>query len=73
LAAAGIEITTPRINLLSGLTAEEIKLGIQIAGNSAHIEESLTQYKQRQLETFGLSFLGEPPVEDFGGLEVLRE
>jgi ATP-dependent 26S proteasome regulatory subunit len=73
LAAAGIEITTTRINLLSGLTVEEIKLGIQIAGNSAHIEESLTQYKQRQLETFGLSFLGEPPVEDFGGLEVLRE
>lgn len=73
LAEAGLEITSQRTNLLSGLTKEEIKLGIQIAISSENIEASLTKYKQRQLETFGLSFLGEPPVADFGGLEILRE
>ncbi|HEY9611292.1 AAA family ATPase, partial [Allocoleopsis sp.] len=61
----------------SGLSLEEIKIGLRLAlnrnqGNDVFLKQSLLDYKVELLRRDGLEFISKPVVPDFGGLERLK-
>lgn len=67
------------VNIASGLTGEEINLGLAIAIrsggkiNSDSIAENLLSYKISRFNSFNLNFFVKPNVPDFGGLDLLKK
>ncbi|MBD1930073.1 ATP-binding protein [Trichocoleus sp. FACHB-90] len=62
----------------SGLTFEEIKIGLRLGvnrndGNETLLKQFLLDYKVERLRGYGLEFIGKPNVPDFGGLDRLKE
>ncbi|BAZ37592.1 AAA ATPase central domain-containing protein [Calothrix sp. NIES-4101] len=67
------------VNAGSGLTQEEIRLGLTLALNSCNIPTidilatSLLQYKINRFRSFNLNFIAKSNTPDFGGLDLLRK
>jgi adenylate kinase family enzyme len=77
LLAQGIDLTqSSRLsNILAGLTAEEIKIGIRAHREITDLQEfgdRLLAYKYQLLATFGLEFIGDTTTQDIGGLDRLK-
>ncbi len=61
----------------SGLTIEEIRIGLRLGlnrstGKDVSYEQFLLDYKVNRLRDYGLEFMGLPNVSDFGGLDRLK-
>ena len=61
----------------SGLTIEEIQIGLRLGlnrstGKNVSYEKFLLDYKVKRLRDYGLEFMGLPNVPDFGGLDRLK-
>ena len=67
------------VNSGTGLTREEIRLGLNIAVNSCQgfninsVTEHLLNYKINRFRSFNLNFVAKPSVPDFGGLDLLKK
>jgi ATP-dependent 26S proteasome regulatory subunit len=67
------------INASTGLTQEEIRLGLKLALNSCDrptidvLAEHLLEYKINCFRSFNLNFVGLPNAHDFGGLDLLKQ
>ena len=76
--SASIDISS-LVNAASGLTIEEIRLGLAIAVrsclelNTNTIAENLFAYKINRFRSFNLNFVPKPSVPDFGGLDLLKK
>jgi ATP-dependent 26S proteasome regulatory subunit len=76
--SAAIDILS-LVNAASGLTIEEIRLGLAIAVrsclelNTNTIAENLLVYKVNRFRSFNLNLLPKPSLLDFGGLDLLKK
>ncbi len=67
------------VNAASGLTGEEIRLGLTIAVNSCKqlninsVASYLLDYKINRFRSFNLNFVAKVSVPDFGGLDLLKK
>jgi ATP-dependent 26S proteasome regulatory subunit len=67
------------VNAASGLTGEEIRLGLTIAVNSCQqlnlnsVAEHLLEYKINRFRSLNLNFVAKPSLPDFGGLDLLKK
>jgi ATPase family associated with various cellular activities (AAA) len=67
------------INAASGLTGEEIRLGLTIAVHSCQqlnlnsVVEHLLEYKINRFRSLNLNFVAKPSLHDFGGLDLLKK
>jgi hypothetical protein len=67
------------INASSGLTQEEIRLGLKLALNSLDkptievLAKHLLEHKISRFRSFNLNFVGLPNAPDFGGLDLLKQ
>lgn len=71
---------TQSLNLLIGLSKEEIAWAIELFFNNVETEHnletcltSLLKYKQKRLRACGLEFLPTPNISDVGGMDLLKE
>ncbi|MGB3756518.1 MAG: AAA family ATPase [Rivularia sp. (in: cyanobacteria)] len=73
-----IDIST-LVNAASGLTIEEIRLGLAIAtcqsekSNINDLSKQLLAYKINRFRSFNLNFVSKPSVPDFGGLDLFKK
>ncbi|NJM22373.1 MAG: AAA family ATPase [Richelia sp. SL_2_1] len=73
-----IDIST-LVNAVSGLTIEEIRLGLAIANRSCEqsnindLSKHLLAYKINRFRSFNLNFVSKPSVPDFGGLDLFKK
>jgi ATP-dependent 26S proteasome regulatory subunit len=72
---AGIAQTDDRLALsVSGLSAQEISLGLQLVQKKGGtLVGSLLAYKRERLKSWGLEFLPSPEIQSFGGLARLKQ
>ncbi|PAX52372.1 AAA family ATPase [Brunnivagina elsteri] len=67
------------VNAGSGLTQEEIRLGLKLGLNSCDcptidvLAKHLLEYKINRFRSFNLNFIAKPNAPDFGGLDLLKE
>ncbi|MDJ0733547.1 MAG: AAA family ATPase [Nostocaceae cyanobacterium] len=67
------------VNAASGLTTEEIRLGLNQAdnycnqSNSNTLTHHLLEYKINRFRSFNLNFVAKPSIPDFGGLDLLKQ
>ncbi|AKG21340.1 AAA family ATPase [Calothrix sp. 336/3] len=67
------------VNASSGLTQEEIRLGLKLSLNSLDkptiniLAKQLLEYKINHFRSFNLNFVGLPNAPDFGGLDLLKQ
>ncbi|WP_414624383.1 AAA family ATPase [Calothrix sp. CCY 0018] len=67
------------VNAASGLTIEEIRLGLAIAIrpelplNISNSSKQLLAYKINRFGSFNLNFVSQPSVPDFGGLDLFKK
>ncbi|NER51602.1 MAG: AAA family ATPase [Symploca sp. SIO1A3] len=79
LPATGVsveEIEQELSGAVSGLTVEEIKMGVRLAvrrGQGDNLVDALLDYKIGRLQGLGLDFIPKPNVTDFGGLDRLKQ
>ena len=75
----GIDLSTsPRLtNVLAGLTAEEIVVGIRAnrvaISDPEALGNRLLEYKYDLFESFGLEFIGDTATQDIGGMDLLKQ
>jgi ATP-dependent 26S proteasome regulatory subunit len=67
---------SPRlVNVLAGLTEEEIEIGIRANKNLTDLDliaDRLLEYKYSVLASYGLEFVGETTTKDIGGLDRVK-
>ncbi len=74
-----IDVDTNALSIAaSGLSLEEIKIGLRLGlnrnqGNNVSLKQCLLDYKVERLRGYGLEFIGQPNVPDFGGLDRLKK
>jgi ATP-dependent 26S proteasome regulatory subunit len=67
------------VNTSSGLTQEEIRLGLKLALNSLDkptidiLAKHFLEYKINRFRSFNLNFFAKPNSPDFGGLDLLKQ
>jgi ATP-dependent 26S proteasome regulatory subunit len=75
----GINIAeSPRlVNILAGLTVEEITVGIRanrdVLTNLETLGDRLLDYKYALFKSFGLEFIGNTTTQDIGGMDLVKE
>lgn len=57
---------------VSGLSWEEIRLGVRLLNRDQPLKTQLIKFKQQQLRALGLEFLPSPNLPTFGGLERIK-
>ena len=71
--------TSILIHAATGLTKEEIRLGLNLAlnfGDKSSLDilaQHLLEYKINRFRSFNLNFVAQPSVPDFGGLDLLKK
>ncbi len=58
---------------ISGLSWEEIRLGVRLLDRDQPLKSQLIKFKQQQLRALGLEFLPSPNLPTFGGLERIKQ
>lgn len=67
------------IKSATGLTKEEIRLGLNLAlnfGDKSSLDilaQHLLEYKINRFRSFNLNFVAQPNIPDFGGLDLLKK
>jgi ATP-dependent 26S proteasome regulatory subunit len=75
----GIDLAeSPRlVNILAGLTVEEITVGIRanrdVLTNLETLGDRLLDYKYALFKSFGLEFIGNTTTQDIGGMDLVKE
>jgi adenylate kinase family enzyme len=75
----GIDLSaSPRLmNVLAGLTAEEIIIGIranrEAISDPEALGDRLLNYKYNLFKSFGLGFIGDTTTKDIGGMDLVKE
>jgi SpoVK/Ycf46/Vps4 family AAA+-type ATPase len=76
IAIVGLPPDNPKfLNILSGLTAEEIQLALKPISPGMDLDraaEVLLDYKYELFATYGLEFIGETATKDIGGLDRVK-
>jgi ATPase family associated with various cellular activities (AAA) len=64
------------LNILSGLTPEEIRMALQQVSPGVDLDTAAAQllgYKYDLFKTYGLEFIGETTTKDIGGLDIIKQ
>lgn len=75
----GIDLNvSPRLsNIVAGLTAEEIAVGIRANRDAISdidlLGDRLLNYKYTIFKSFGLEFIGDTATQDIGGMDLVKE
>lgn len=76
LADASLPTEGKFLNILSGLTVEEIQIALRQVPPQADLDtaaDRLLAYKYELFATYGLEFMGETATKDIGGLDRIKQ